>query len=186
MIDKSCLYVGSVIHKRFKPKEHFFKYKVFSLYLNLDEIDEVQKKIPFFSYNKFNLISFYDKDHGERDGSSLKLWVQKKLNEVGIANEIKSVNLLCYPRIFGYVFNPLSIFFVFDKYSSLIAIMYEVKNTFGEQHTYIFKTKDNNLIKNHLEKLKLFAFHYKAKPQRKWSLVFFLLELNVHLLFQGY
>ena len=152
MIDKSCLYVGSVIHKRFKPKEHFFKYKVFSLYLNLDEIDEVQKKIPFFSYNKFNLISFYDKDHGERDGSSLKLWVKKKLNEVGIANEIKSVNLLCYPRIFGYVFNPLSIFFVFDKYSSLIATMYEVKNTFGEQHTYIFKTKDNNLIKNHCDK----------------------------------
>ena len=152
MIDKSCLYVGSVIHKRFKPKEHFFKYKVFSLYLNLDEIDEVQKKIPFFSYNKFNLISFYDKDHGERDGSSLKLWVKKKLNEVGIGNEIKSVNLLCYPRIFGYVFNPLSIFFVFDKYSSLIAIMYEVKNTFDEQHTYIFKTKDNNLIKNHCDK----------------------------------
>ena len=152
MIDKSCLYVGSVIHKRFKPREHFFKYKVFSLYLNLDEIDEVQKKIPFFSYNKFNLISFYDKDHGERDGSSLKLWVKKKLNEVGIANEIKSVNLLCYPRIFGYVFNPLSIFFVFDKYSSLISIMYEVKNTFGEQHTYIFKTKDNNLIKNHCDK----------------------------------
>ena len=77
---------------------------------------------------------------------------EKKLNEVGIANEIKSVNLLCYPRIFGYVFNPLSIFFVFDKYSSLIAIMYEVKNTFGEQHTYIFKTKDNNLIKNHCDK----------------------------------
>ncbi len=152
MIDKSCLYIGSVIHKRFKPKEHYFKYKVFSLYLNLDEIDEVQKKIPFFSYNKFNLISFYDKDHGERDGSSLKLWVQKKLDEAGIGNEIKSVNLLCYPRIFGYVFNPLSIFFVFDKYSSLIAIMYEVKNTFGEQHTYIFKTKDNNLIKNHCDK----------------------------------
>ena len=77
MIDKSCLYIGSVIHKRFKPKEHFFKYKVFSLYLNLDDIEKVQKKIPFFSYNKFNLISFYDKDHGERDGSSLKLWVKK-------------------------------------------------------------------------------------------------------------
>ena len=92
MIDNSCLYVGSVIHKRFKPKEHFFKYKVFSLYLNLDEIEKVHKKIPFFSYNKFNLISFYDKDHGERDGSSLKSWVQKKLNEVGIGNKIESVN----------------------------------------------------------------------------------------------
>ena len=152
MIDNSCLYVGSVTHKRFKPKEHYFKYKVFSLYLNLDEIKKIHEKIPFFSYNKFNLISFYDIDHGNRDGSSLKLWVKKKLDEVGIKSEIKSINLLCYPRIFGYVFNPLSIFFVFDKYSSLIAIMYEVKNTFGEQHTYIFKTKDNNLIKNHCDK----------------------------------
>ncbi len=152
MIDNSCLYVGSVIHKRFKPKEHYFKYKTFSLYLNLDEIKKVHENISFFSYNKFNLISFYDKDHGDRDGSSLKLWVKKKLDEAGIKKEIKSVNLLCYPRIFGYVFNPLSIFFVFDKYSSLIAIMYEVKNTFGEQHTYIFKTKDNNLIKSHCDK----------------------------------
>jgi len=141
----SSIYNGTVIHKRFKPKIHFFKYKVFSLYLNLDEIDEVQKKIPFFSYNKFNLISFYDKDHGERDGSSLKLWVQKKLNEVGIGNEIKSVNLLCYPRIFGYVFNPLSIFYCYED-NQLKAIFYEVKNTFNEQHTYIFKIKDNEEI----------------------------------------
>ena len=152
MIDNSCLYVGSVIHKRFKPKEHYFKYKTFSLYLDLDDIEKVHENISFFSYNKFNLISFYDKDHGDRDGSSLKLWVKKKLDEAGIKKEIKSVNLLCYPRIFGYVFNPLSIFFVFDKHSSLIAIMYEVKNTFGEQHTYIFKTKDNNLIKSHCDK----------------------------------
>ena len=152
MIDNSCLYVGSVIHKRFKPKEHYFKYKTFSLYLDLDDIEKVHENISFFSYNKFNLISFYDKDHGDRDGSSLKLWVKKKLDEAGIKKEIKSINLLCYPRIFGYVFNPLSIFFVFNKYSSLIAIMYQVKNTFGEQHTYIFKTKDNNLIKNHCDK----------------------------------
>ena len=144
----SSIYNGTVIHKSFKPKVHFFRYKVFSLLIDLSELNVLEKKINFFSHNSFNLISFFDKDHGERDGSSLKLWVQKKLNEVGIGNEIKSVNLLCYPRIFGYVFNPLSIFFVFDKYSSLIAIMYEVKNTFGEQHTYIFKTKDTETIKN--------------------------------------
>ena len=78
MIDNSCLYVGSVIHKRFKPKEHYFKYKTFSLYLDLDDIEKVHENISFFSYNKFNLISFYDKDHGDRDGSSLKLWVKKK------------------------------------------------------------------------------------------------------------
>ena len=71
MINNSCLYLGKVIHKRFKPKEHSFKYKGFSLYLNLNEIEQLQKKIPFFSYNKFILISFYDKDHGDRDGKPL-------------------------------------------------------------------------------------------------------------------
>ena len=152
MINNSCLYIGNLIHKRFKPKEHFFKYKVFSLYINLNEIDKIDKNIPFFSHNKFNLISFFDKDHGDRDGSSLKKWVKKQLDEAGIKKEIGCVNLLCYPRILGYVFNPLSIFFIFDKTSSLISIMYEVKNTFGEQHTYVFKTKDNAVIKNHCEK----------------------------------
>ena len=152
MIFKSCLYNGSVVHKRFKPKAHFFKYKVFSLYINLKEINKINKQIPFFSYNKFNLISFYDKDHGDRDGTSLNIWVKKKLEKAGIKKDINNIYLLCYPRIFGYVFNPLSIFFVFNKSSSLIAILYEVKNTFGEQHTYIFKTKDSNLIKNHCYK----------------------------------
>ena len=152
MINNSCLYIGNVIHKRFKPKEHFFKYKVFSLYINLNEIGKINKHISFFSYNKFNLISFFDKDHGDRNGSSLKKWVKRKLNEAGIKKKIGGINLLCYPRILGYVFNPLSIFFIFDKDKSLISIMYEVKNTFGEQHTYIFKTKDNGIVKNHCEK----------------------------------
>ena len=77
---KSYIYNGSVIHKRFKPKKHFFKYKVFSLFIDLLELEELDVKLKFFSLNKFNLISFYEKDHGERDGSSLLKWVKKKLN----------------------------------------------------------------------------------------------------------
>ena len=72
----SSIYNGSVIHKRFKPKKHFFKYKVFSLFLDLSELKELNNKLNFFSLNKFNLISFYEKDHGERDGSSLINWVK--------------------------------------------------------------------------------------------------------------
>ena len=136
----SCIYNGSVIHKRFKPKEHFFKYKVFSLFLDLSEIKKINEKIFFFSHNKFNLISFFDKDHGERNGSSLIDWVKKNLRSLNIDTRDVKIKLLCYPRIFGYVFNPLSIFFIYNSSSSLIAILYEVKNTFGEQHTYVFKT----------------------------------------------
>ena len=84
MIKESCIYTGKVIHKRFKPKEHYFKYNVFCLFIDLNEIKEIEKKITFFSYNKFNLISFFDKDHGERDGSSLINWVKINLENYKI------------------------------------------------------------------------------------------------------
>ncbi len=152
MIKNSKIYIGKVIHKRFKPKEHYFKYNVFSLLIDLNELDQINKDIKFFSYNKFNIISFFDKDHGDRDGSSIKLWVKKNLKSIGIITEDISIKLLCYPRIFGYVFNPLSIFFIYNKHSELISIFYEVKNTLGEQHTYIFKAKDEKTIHNKCKK----------------------------------
>ena len=152
MIKNSIIYNGKVIHKRFKPKEHYFKYNVFSLLIDLDELDLIQNKIKIFSYNKFNIISFFDIDHGPRDGTSLKKWILKNLKNIGVIENDVQVKLLCYPRIFGYVFNPLSVFFIYDQYSKLISILYEVKNTFGEQHTYIFKTDDNKTIKNNCTK----------------------------------
>ena len=149
----SCIYNGSVIHKRFKPKEHFFKYKVFSLFIDLSELNQLNDNLNFFSLNRFNLISFYEKDHGERDGSSLLKWVKQNLNSNNISTENIRVKLLCYPRILGYVFNPLSIFFIYDKNENLVCILYEVKNTFGEQHTYVFKVHgENKLIQNNCSK----------------------------------
>ena len=73
---KSCIYTGLITHKRFKPKKHFFCYKAFSLLIDLNEIEDLDKDINFFSYNKFNILSFYDVDHGPRDGSFLKQWVK--------------------------------------------------------------------------------------------------------------
>ena len=150
MINNSCIYIGSVIHKRFKPKKHFFKYSVFSLFLDLDEINELDQQIPFFSYNKFNILSFFDKDHGYRDGSSIKDWLIHVLKKKNISTIDIKIKILCYPRIFGYVFNPLSIFFIYDADSNPIAILYEVKNTFGEQHTYVFKIdiKNKQILNN--------------------------------------
>ena len=152
MIKNSKIYTGKVIHKRFKPKEHYFKYNVFSLLIDLNELEEINKYIKVFSYNKFNIISFYDKDHGDRDGSSIKLWVKKNLRNIGIMTEDISIKLLCYPRIFGYVFNPLSTYFIYNKNTELISIFYEVKNTFGEQHTYIFKAQDEKTVQNKCKK----------------------------------
>jgi hypothetical protein len=154
MIKNSFIYTGNVIHKRFKPKIHYFKYKVFSLLVDLSELELLDKSLKIFSYNKFNIVSFYDKDHGARDGSSIKMWVLNNLKKNNIDTNNIQIKLLCYPRIFGYVFNPLSVFYVYDNNSNLISILYEVKNTFGEQHTYIFKTDINQNLIQHVCKKK--------------------------------
>ena len=153
MIKNSSIYNGTVIHKRFKPKVHFFKYKVFSILIDISEINLLHKNLKIFSYNSFNIISFYDADHGPRDGTSVKEWVIKNLKDNQIDTKDIKIKLLCYPRIFGFVFNPLSVFFIYNKKSELISILYEVKNTFDEQHTYIFKNRENeNLIKHTCKK----------------------------------
>ena len=174
----SCIYNGTVIHKRFKPKEHFFKYKVFSLLIDLSELDELNKKIRFFSFNKFNLISFHEKDHGERDGSSIIEWVKLNLKNNNISYDKIKIKLLCYPRILGYVFNPLSVFFVYDENEKLISILYEVKNTFGEQHTYVFRVdNESSLIQNNCSK----KFHVSPFIEMDCKYFFRILNPNKKL-----
>ena len=181
MIKNSSIYTGTVIHKRFKPKVHSFNYKVFSLLIDLSELDILDKNLKLFSYNKLNIVSFYNKDHGPRDGSSLKNWVIYNLKKNGIEIEHIQIKLLCYPRIFGYVFNPLSVFYVYDKNLNLVSILYEVKNTFGEQHTYIFKSDKNQNLIQHVCKKKFHVspfiemncvyFFRLLKPGKKISVI---------------
>ncbi len=140
---KSFIYNGLVTHQRVRPVKHFLRYQTFSFFLDLDEIEDLDKANSIFSYNKFNIFSFYNKDHGDRDGSSLKKWVYKNLKRFNVQKNINKIRLLCYPRIFGYVFNPLSIFYCYEN-NKLKVIFYEVKNTFNEQHTYIFKVNKKN------------------------------------------
>ena len=188
----SSIYNGTVIHKRLKPKIHFFKYKVFSLLIDLSDLNYLNKKISFFSYNGFNLISFFDKDHGDRDGSSLIDWVKKNLTENNINSENIRIKLLCYPRIFGYVFNPLSVFFVYDYNENLISVLYEVKNTFGEQHTYVFKAENNNLLQHNCSKkfhvspfieMNCNYFFKILRPSEKISVVIDQYQLNEKILY---
>jgi len=149
----SCIYSGFITHRRFKPKRHFFSYKTFSLLIDLNEIENLGKKINFFSHNRFNILSFYDADHGPRDGSPLIPWVKKTLAEAKINIRSGTIKLLCYPRFFGYAFNPLSIFYCYDENLKLKAILYEVKNTYNEQHTYVFSAlPSSNLILHKCDK----------------------------------
>src|SRR3954469_19455317 len=108
---RSCLYQGRVMHHRLRPVRHRFTYRVFSLYLDLDELAAVDRASRLLSVERFNLLSFKAADHGPRDGSPLKPWLLARLAEQGIVLDRPRVMLLCFPRLLGFVFNPLSIYF---------------------------------------------------------------------------
>jgi DUF1365 family protein len=132
----SALYTGSVMHHRSRPREHRLRYSIFYLLLDLDEIDVLASKLRLFSHNRFNLFSFYNRDHGERTMTSPRDRIERHLREAGIETG-GPIRLLTMPRILGYVFNPLSIYFCYRGDNSLSAIFYEVNNTFGQRHNYL-------------------------------------------------
>jgi DUF1365 family protein len=136
-VSASGLYQGLVVHQRHHPKPHRLEYRVFSLLLDLDELDRLDAGLRLFSHNRFNLLSLWDRDHGEGDGGDLKQHVRRHLRQAGIEGADGAVRLLCYPRVLGYVFNPLSVFYCHDRQDRLRAVIYEVNNTHGERHSYV-------------------------------------------------
>jgi hypothetical protein len=144
MIDVPQLCVGRVFHKRLKPVEHAFSYGVFTLRLPLRAIGQLGNR--WLSRNRFNLLSFHDRDYGPRDGSSLDRWARELLAEQGIERADGEIVLQAFPRVLGYVFNPISIWYCFDRASRLIAAIAEVNNTFGERHNYVVAHADQRPI----------------------------------------
>ena len=132
------LYVGEVMHRRSRPKAYEFVYRVFNIVVDIDKLRDDALGRRLFSYNRFNLFSFYDRDHGARDGSTLRPWVEKHLADAGLSHAAAHIRLLCMPRVLGYVFDPISIYYCSDLEGNLAAVLYEVKNTFGDQHGYLF------------------------------------------------
>lgn len=137
IMDNCAIYNGTVVHRRLKPKNHLLKYNVFSLLLDLDALDLIDKNKAPLAINRFGFLSFYESDHGDGRGKGLKTWVIEQLFRAGIDNADIRVRVLCYPRFIGYVFNPLTVFFCETQDHKTIAILYQVKNTMGESHTYI-------------------------------------------------
>jgi len=146
--------LSSIVHKRYGTIEHFFKYKVPSIFLDLDELEIIKSESKIFSINSFNIFSFNETDHGYRDERPIKKFIIEMLKNYDVKYKILKIKLLCFPRICGYVFNPLSIIYCYDK-NRLIAIFYEVKNTSNEQHTYVFvkgKSKGLKTLKHQCKK----------------------------------
>lgn len=133
----SALYVGSVMHRRLSPRRHRLRYRAFWMLVDLDETGELDRRLSLFSHNRFNLFSFHDRDHGDGQSAALRDYVDGVLAGQGIDCRGGRIALLCMPRILGYVFNPLSIYFCHRADGSLAALLYEVRNTFGQMHSYL-------------------------------------------------
>jgi uncharacterized protein len=137
----SALYSGSVLHRRVRPVIHTLRYRVFWLLLDLDEIDDLAKTLWLFSRNRFNALGFYDRDHGDGETAPLRTQIRQQLSKADVRADGK-ILILSMPRILGYVFNPLSVYFCYDADDELKAIVYQVHNTFGERHNYVLPVCD--------------------------------------------
>lgn len=139
----SCLYVGEVVHQRLAPRRHHLRYRMFQGLFDLDELPELSRGLRWFSHNRLNLFSFHDADHGDgasgglRTPGALRAYVERTLATAGIDPVGGRIALLCMPRILGFVFNPLSIYYCHRPDGGLAAMIYEVNNTFGQRHSYL-------------------------------------------------
>jgi DUF1365 family protein len=146
----SALYSGLVVHQRFKPRRHRLRYRLAQILFDLDAMPALR----LFSHNRFNLVSFHDRDHLDGSNTDLRTQVRQVLTDAGLRPDGGAIRLLCMPRILGHAFNPISVFFCHRENGDLMALLYEVNNTFGQRHTYLIPVQDPNAtaIRQHCDK----------------------------------
>jgi DUF1365 family protein len=137
--EAASLYSAEVMHRRFFTAAYRFRYRVFSLLLDIDSIDQAANATPVFSRNRFNLLSFYDRDHLPAGSRDLRGWAEHVLSSYGLDGAALKIRLLCFPRLLGWVFNPLSLWFCETAEGRPAAVIAEVRNTFGERHCYLLR-----------------------------------------------
>ncbi len=141
------LCLGRVMHVRLRPFIHRFVYRVFCLRLRIDLAQELSGLNSWlFGVERSRPVSFWSKDHGARDGSDLMDWLKAQLEQANIALEPGAVWLQCFPRVFGYVFNPVSFWMIHDRDGGLRVLLAEVNNTFGQRHLYVLTAENQGLI----------------------------------------
>ncbi|WP_188451044.1 DUF1365 domain-containing protein [Glycocaulis albus] len=137
MTPPARLFLGRTVHERSQPFVHRFRYSIAMMMFDLDQLEAVGRLSCLFSMERFNLFSFRARDHGPRDGSSLKSWALSRLAGAGVTGAVARVRLLCSPRVLGYVFNPISLYLADDADGNTLAVIYQVHNTFGDAHAYV-------------------------------------------------
>ena len=172
LISSHCFGIGKIIHKRTRDTDNFFQYNAPYLSINLSNTINIH---PFISLNRFNFFSIFYKQHGFRNKKkSLYDFAKNVAEKHNIV--FNSIQFICIPSIVGYSFNPISFYLYLDSKNKVKSIIYEVKNTFGEQHTYIFRIKDSELINNSCTK----KFHVSPFIEMKCNYKFFKFILVIN------
>ncbi|MFL9898999.1 DUF1365 domain-containing protein [Paraburkholderia fungorum] len=135
------LLTGNVMHERLRPKHHRFTYPVFYVRCDLDRLASLDRE--WFGIDRWRLLSLHQRDHGPRDGSDLATWMRAQLSATGIEEADGRIWLQAFPRVFGYAFNPVSFWFCHDRDGHLRALLAEVRNTFGDRHSYLLSATGN-------------------------------------------
>jgi hypothetical protein len=138
----SAIYQGHVVHTRFRPVRHRLKHRLMWMLLDLDELPMLSRRLRLFSLNRFNLVDFRDRDHGDGSAVPLRTQIEAQLRRAGLQTDGGAIRVLCMPRVLGTVFNPLSVFFCYRADGRLRAMLYEVNNTFGDRHAYLLAVDD--------------------------------------------
>jgi DUF1365 family protein len=142
-VEHSCLYSGSIRHRRFTPVSNNFRYGMFMWYIDLDEVAALARQSSFFSLKRFSPFRFVREDYFGTKDQDVKRAVIDKVEEFFARNktshaQIRSVRVLTHIRYFGLIFNPVSFYYCFDAEENLVAILAEITNTpWGERHAYV-------------------------------------------------
>ena len=155
----SRLVLSEINHTRHAPRPHFLARPGLSLLIDLDQLNKANSQSAFFSVNRFNLLSFYERDYGcfhkaahndnLKNASNLADYVRLLADEYALKDKLSRIDLLTFPRIFGVSFNPISVYHGYNDKGELKLLVYEVHNTFGDIHSYVALIEDDK-TKNQL------------------------------------
>lgn len=137
---KPALFAGNVLHRRVHPVWHSLRYRVFSILVDLDDIDGLASQCRLLSHNRWNALSLNDRDHADGETADLAGFTRDLISErTGLT--VDRVFMFAFPRVFGHVFNPLTVYFGLRKDGSPAAVIYEVNNTFGGRTHYVCRAE---------------------------------------------
>jgi len=166
-------YTGAVVHRRYGAVTHKLRYRIAYILLDLDRLDEANAASSLLGIERPGLLSFKSKDHGDGASRNLASWVREHLAAQGVEEEASRIELLTLPRMFGYVFNPISVYFIYGRDGALHHILYQVTNTFSERHFYLCAADPVAAIINQTSEKRLYvspffdvkgAYRFKVQP----------------------